>query len=125
MIRRPPRSTLFPYTTLFRSGRLAKGQVAGGPPSADTGGLGLALLPGGGGCGGGAGGESTGDRGGRPRIACVHHVLSGGHAGGVAGRSGAGVGGDGADGPRGCLVGSAAGRTVRYRVACRPIGDRK
>src|SRR3989454_5761702 len=23
MIRRPPRSTLFPYTTLFRSGRLA------------------------------------------------------------------------------------------------------
>src|SRR3712207_7801478 len=24
MIRRPPRSTLFPYTTLFRSGRLVK-----------------------------------------------------------------------------------------------------
>src|SRR5690349_22447902 len=24
MIRRPPRSTLFPYTTLFRSGRLTK-----------------------------------------------------------------------------------------------------
>src|SRR3712207_7413935 len=24
MIRRPPRSTLFPYTTLFRSGRLAR-----------------------------------------------------------------------------------------------------
>src|SRR5256885_16325708 len=24
MIRRPPRSTLFPYTTLFRSGRLEK-----------------------------------------------------------------------------------------------------
>src|SRR3712207_8976264 len=24
MIRRPPRSTLFPYTTLFRSGRLRK-----------------------------------------------------------------------------------------------------
>src|SRR2546427_1272265 len=24
MIRRPPRSTLFPYTTLFRSGELAK-----------------------------------------------------------------------------------------------------
>src|SRR5687767_15690134 len=24
MIRRPPRSTLFPYTTLFRSGRLAE-----------------------------------------------------------------------------------------------------
>src|SRR5690348_17984458 len=25
MIRRPPRSTLFPYTTLFRSGALARG----------------------------------------------------------------------------------------------------
>src|SRR2546422_1624617 len=25
MIRRPPRSTLFPYTTLFRSGRLVDG----------------------------------------------------------------------------------------------------
>src|SRR3712207_7512414 len=27
MIRRPPRSTLFPYTTLFRSGRVAVGVV--------------------------------------------------------------------------------------------------
>src|SRR3712207_8782122 len=27
MIRRPPRSTLFPYTTLFRSGPLAGGRV--------------------------------------------------------------------------------------------------
>src|SRR5256885_12787596 len=26
MIRRPPRSTLFPYTTLFRSGRHRRGQ---------------------------------------------------------------------------------------------------
>src|SRR3712207_7541760 len=26
MIRRPPRSTLLPYTTLFRSGRLPQGQ---------------------------------------------------------------------------------------------------
>src|SRR2546430_17036909 len=26
MIRRPPRSTLFPYTTLFRSGRPARGR---------------------------------------------------------------------------------------------------
>src|SRR5258708_21545618 len=25
MIRRPPRSTLFPYTTLFRSGRIVRG----------------------------------------------------------------------------------------------------
>src|SRR3712207_9365523 len=28
MIRRPPRSTLFPYTTLFRSGLLALGAVS-------------------------------------------------------------------------------------------------
>src|SRR4051794_41395659 len=28
MIRRPPRSTLFPYTTLFRSKRLATGEPA-------------------------------------------------------------------------------------------------
>src|SRR5262245_65348961 len=31
MIRRPPRSTLFPYTTLFRSGRGAPGGARGGP----------------------------------------------------------------------------------------------
>src|SRR3712207_8783168 len=29
MIRRPPRSTLFPYTTLFRSVPSARGQVGG------------------------------------------------------------------------------------------------
>src|SRR3712207_9218933 len=29
MIRRPPRSTLFPYTTLFRSGRQRAGGVGG------------------------------------------------------------------------------------------------
>src|SRR3712207_7291901 len=29
MIRRPPRSTLFPYTTLFRSGRAGVGAGAG------------------------------------------------------------------------------------------------
>src|SRR2546425_4306743 len=37
MIRRPPRSTLFPYTTLFRSPRLdhlvqRRGQARDGPP---------------------------------------------------------------------------------------------
>src|SRR6266508_402342 len=31
MIRRPPRSTLFPYTTLFRPGRHRRGALAGGP----------------------------------------------------------------------------------------------
>src|SRR3990170_4859278 len=37
MIRRPPRSTLFPYTTLFRSpraGRGARGRPVRGPPRA-------------------------------------------------------------------------------------------
>src|SRR3712207_8547756 len=36
MIRRPPRSTLFPYTTLFRSGRLGgeRGLAPGGQLSA-------------------------------------------------------------------------------------------
>src|SRR3712207_7755671 len=43
MIRRPPRSTLFPYTTLFRSERdeqvigYAMVSLAGGPPSWDVG----------------------------------------------------------------------------------------
>src|SRR3712207_6964481 len=32
MIRRPPRSTLFPYTTLFRSGVVAVQQSGGGLP---------------------------------------------------------------------------------------------
>src|SRR5690349_22147682 len=32
MIRRPPRSTLFPYTTLFRSGRRAVPARTKGPP---------------------------------------------------------------------------------------------
>src|SRR3712207_7095047 len=34
MIRRPPRSTLFPYTTLFRSGR-GPAEVTGPPPLLD------------------------------------------------------------------------------------------
>src|SRR3989442_10042095 len=32
MIRRPPRSTLFPYTTLFRSDRSASTRGTAGPP---------------------------------------------------------------------------------------------
>src|SRR2546426_3865025 len=39
MIRRPPRSTLFPYTTLFRSrraGRPARGRSAPARPAAGT-----------------------------------------------------------------------------------------
>src|SRR2546426_7450511 len=41
MIRRPPRSTLFPYTTLFRSRQPARGRHVGGggtdPPLPDQG----------------------------------------------------------------------------------------
>src|SRR3712207_7284918 len=33
MIRRPPRSTLFPYTTLFRSRRAPEGSGNGGDPA--------------------------------------------------------------------------------------------
>src|SRR5436190_18256599 len=32
MLRRPPTSTLFPYTTLFRSGAVDRGQARVGPP---------------------------------------------------------------------------------------------
>src|SRR3712207_7609174 len=43
MIRRPPRSTLFPYTTLFRSGEPALRRCGGDP----TFGAGNAPMPGG------------------------------------------------------------------------------
>src|SRR5256885_6668006 len=36
MIRRPPRSTLFPYTTLFRSSNGAPTSFSGRPRTADT-----------------------------------------------------------------------------------------
>src|SRR3712207_7663258 len=42
MIRRPPRSTLFPYTTLFRSACDFREVRVGGEPAAGTRGLGLA-----------------------------------------------------------------------------------
>src|SRR5215204_7732262 len=38
MIRRPPRSTLFPYTTLFRSGRTGQGAPAHHHPRRHPGG---------------------------------------------------------------------------------------
>src|SRR5690349_22579966 len=37
MIRRPPRSTLFPYTTLFRSPRASRGTAAPCPALVDIG----------------------------------------------------------------------------------------
>src|SRR3712207_8158183 len=36
MIRRPPRSTLFPYTTLFRSGAFSLMRTRAGTPGLDT-----------------------------------------------------------------------------------------
>src|SRR2546427_4405002 len=36
MIRRPPRSTLFPYTTLFRSECYASGVILGTPTASDN-----------------------------------------------------------------------------------------
>src|SRR3712207_7520232 len=39
MIRRPPRSTLFPYTTLFRSGCLAGGRTSRSDPAVHGGAL--------------------------------------------------------------------------------------
>src|SRR3712207_6981240 len=78
MIRRPPRSTLFPYTTLFRSVALDGGAVEGGvgvergrPGRRPGAGLGLDLLPPGlgagdpglpGGLGEGGQGEAGGPR---------------------------------------------------------------
>src|SRR3712207_8398092 len=44
MIRRPPRSTLFPYTTLFRSDEGPRGPQGGDAP-ADLGGDGVATGP--------------------------------------------------------------------------------
>src|SRR2546422_3940094 len=41
MIRRPPRSTLFPYTTLFRSPRRVEEGLAGGPRGDGVRGVGL------------------------------------------------------------------------------------
>src|SRR3712207_8018409 len=38
MIRRPPRSTLFPYTTLFRSALAQAARVQGGRDAVDVGG---------------------------------------------------------------------------------------
>src|SRR5256885_12798790 len=48
MIRRPPRSTLFPYTTLFRSGRKChtEQRESRGPPETPLLSTGWCLLPG-------------------------------------------------------------------------------
>src|SRR2546430_13423781 len=62
MIRRPPRSTLFPYTTLFRSVAVGRARGAGGGAGAfhRREGLGHGGLPEPGGLGQGAGGDPVG-----------------------------------------------------------------
>src|SRR3712207_8364082 len=69
MIRRPPRSTLFPYTTLFRSGG------AGGAPAAD-----LLLYP-------GERPRAAGGAGGAPAAGLLPHPSERPRAAGGAGRS--------------------------------------
>src|SRR5258708_31092886 len=58
MIRRPPRSTLFPYTTLFRSELISHGRLPAGE-CRGTGALVYMRLP---------------DGGGRPRQNVVHEI---------------------------------------------------
>src|SRR3712207_9056559 len=66
MIRRPPRSTLFPYTTLFRSAQLHQALLA--HPVAEEGGRRVARRADPGGLGGGEGvGQDGGGEGPRPR----------------------------------------------------------
>src|SRR5438132_2433627 len=65
MIRRPPRSTLFPYTTLFRSGRRGKKGCGSWP---DRDGVGFSILPAGP-AGGGEDRKST-------RLNSSHTVIS-------------------------------------------------
>ncbi len=102
--------------------RLARERAAGGPAAADGAGVGAALRAGDGGGGGGVWPSRGADGVGRPRIACLPHVLPGGDGGGVDGGVRAGVGGHGIDGPCGGILDSAAGRAVRHRLAGGPAG---
>ena len=104
-------------------GSLARERVPGGISGDRTPlRLGAALRPGGRGGGGGDWVAAGADGVDRPRIAHLHHVLPGGDGGGVAGRFRAGLGGDGIGGPGGGILDSAAGRTVRHRIARGPPG---
>src|SRR3712207_7083238 len=72
MIRRPPRSTLFPYTTLFRSQRVGVGPVSLGdePKSVQVAGHLRPRRRGGGGCGGGRSEEHTSELQSRQYLVC-------------------------------------------------------
>src|SRR2546427_341840 len=83
MIRRPPRSTLFPYTTLFRSRRggaqahLHLGRAGAGGVALAQGGV---VNPGDGVGGGGRGAEGDGRRAARARGARAERAARGGEA---------------------------------------------
>src|SRR5258707_7423463 len=62
MIRRPPRSTLFPYTTLFRSERLAAAFAETGSAAAGAGADAVGVGEAGAGVGASAGAGRIGDR---------------------------------------------------------------
>src|SRR5437588_2854903 len=70
MIRRPPRSTLFPYTTLFRSPRVPGDVPAGGVSRAKRAVPGEAAAP------GGAGGRAPGTDRKSTRLNSSHTVIS-------------------------------------------------
>src|SRR3712207_9431923 len=100
MIRRPPRSTLFPYTTLFRSGAQQRQQRAGGGQH-DVAGEAVLQQPGLGLEGGGeepvGGHEEDGERRGRPE----RRGIAAGGEGGDLGARPPGVGGGPPGAPRG------------------------
>src|SRR2546426_1088810 len=78
MIRRPPRSTLFPYTTLFRSqAHLHLGRAGAGGVALAQGGV---VNPGDGVGGGGRGAEGDGGRAARARGARAERAARGGEA---------------------------------------------
>src|SRR2546422_4897420 len=97
MIRRPPRSTLFPYTTLFRSGDESDGDGDGDE------------LPGGGerDVRGGGDGQHDDGGGGGPALGCRCGYLSGGAFG--VGKEGDQTESALGDSPRGPYGGAAAG----------------
>src|SRR2546427_1644959 len=80
MIRRPPRSTLFPYTTLFRSNAGARRARAGGgthgPARRSGGGRGRDRAAGAGAPGGGAGAPQEGGDRKSTRLNSSHSQIS-------------------------------------------------
>src|SRR2546430_17135169 len=77
MIRRPPRSTLFPYTTLFRSATRPRSAVWTAAPAGEARATGAAMAPG----GGTPGRTSVTAAAGAQTLALPHAAWHGGGAG--------------------------------------------